>query len=1097
MRAPYLILLLALAIASAIPVAANTPSARLVVALRDFSLNEPLTGVELSIRLQLNGEYYEFDATTNEVGISVIDLPATPHSADLIGIELHAVNGSRLYGLNYSMPLIPVRVNNVLMESLRYTSHFDSSYNITTFSNLNIPLSVRVEGNLTTMQCTVWALPATFVNVSVLDPLTRRKAELEVLPGIMVEENEENYWELYLLPLEYPVLVRASTPLEDVREMRFWVSRNTSMLPWTYYVAKELIDDEISTVADYLQKLKAVDYPSEELEADLRALEAVAQQALILFKKGNHTSATGALISLLEGVKRLKARLEGLTQYSSLVMLTVLLLALGFSHFISLLLFERGRILQVFRLALLISVLVVLSLSSPTFRLASAGLLEALGVPPAALDILTLIACIEVLGFMTYGVFILLSVIVGPVRGFWLYLAVRYMKSKRFRTLLLLVTLTLVIASTLVISSVSASLVSVVGEGRGRGFSGLDIEVEVAKRPAGLSEVEIEWLKLLTDAEESLVLRTIPPRYVGVLISKVPGTSEPILLQAVALDMEFAKKYLDLDAHIYEGRLPLNGEYEVILPKQLSEYFELGSLIHIDFANFTEVETYPKKLFVAAEPLSETPFRVVGFFDPYSLNSTLDPEGRSLFEYPQTTALLILPQGPPSSKLIATRLWLFSSNSTALEKAVDLVLAAMPVRLHVLRGERVTTYERIIAISFRGLEALVLLVIAALMNSVVMLGHIEDRRRDIHMLAVLGADPRNLFYALMTEALVIGIVASFAGWLIAPLVDRAVTSLLSWVSGASVARMTVMSAESVLFASAMGLAVSLISTYIPSRRMKEVSLMGREERKVISPDEMRLAGGMAVYELPIRVSVFETELLYRYLKEILPRKDITGEEVYLDGTFAITFVILPPHMKGTHVTCRLRSVKKGDTILLNLEVPEEYRKYMYLSDVVYALETKLLNFSKWRESQFRYQILRREPRREILTLDDLLEKCSKVMARIREVELKLEKLESMKASISASLYSEYKSKYGKSLNSMIRELLTLSLKLEPFVGQLRREISRLRGELERLKVARELGEISRDEFEEKSSPVVRQLEEYEKKLKIIEDVDRFLLSRKR
>jgi hypothetical protein len=61
--------------------------------------------------------------------------------------------------------------------------------------------------------------------------------------------------------------------------------------------------------------------------------------------------------------------------------------------------------------------------------------------------------------------------------------------------------------------------------------------------------------------------------------------------------------------------------------------------------------------------------------------------------------------------------------------------------VHVLEGRRVTTYESTYQISFRGAEAIVLLLIAALMNSVVMLGHVEDRRRDVYTMATLGADP--------------------------------------------------------------------------------------------------------------------------------------------------------------------------------------------------------------------------------------------------------------------------------------------------------------------------------------------------------------------
>jgi len=418
------------------------------------------------------------------------------------------------------------------------------------------------------------------------------------------------------------------------------------------------------------------------------------------------------------------------------------------------------------------------------------------------------------------------------------------------------------------------------------------------------------------------------------------------------------------------------------------------------------------------------------------------------------------------------------------------------VTVHVLEGRRVTTYESTFQISFRGAEAIVLLLIAALMNSVVMLGHVEDRRRDVYTMATLGADPKSLFNAMLVEAAILGIVASYLGWLAAPLINGALSALSAWWGGAALA-VTPLPVESMFYAAGIGLAVSVLSAYAPSRRASGLSRMGREERKVISPSDLKLVGGMAVYELPIRVSVFESEALYRYLKEILPKKDILGEEVYLDGTFSISFAILPPHMRGSLVTCRLRTAKRGDSLVLLLEVPEEYRSYIYLSDVVYALETKLLDYSKWRDSQFRYQILRYAPRRETLTLDALLERCRDTMAKAREMELKLRRLDEMKATISASLYAEYERRYRRQLNALIRELLTLSLRLEPFVGQLREEIRKLEAELEKHKVAYELGELSETEYKAAAEPIEKQLDEYRSRLKMIEEVNQFLASRRR
>jgi len=561
----------------------------------------------------------------------------------------------------------------------------------------------------------------------------------------------------------------------------------------------------------------------------------------------------------------------------------------------------------------------------------------------------------------------------------------------------------------------------------------------------------------------------------------------------IAIDMRFAARYFNLTGALYDGRLPRDGSPEILMPKGFAEILRVGDTVWLFFAQFDS----QRGVYVPVEPVWDAPVKVVGFFDPLMLNSTLDPELRPLFgDLTRVSSLVIAPCDPLGSRLAVSRVWFITANMTAAKQVAELIFSSLPVTVHVLEGRRVTTYESTFQISFKGVEAIVLLLIAALMNSVVMLGHVEDRRKDVYTMATLGADPKSLFNAMIVEATILGVAASYLGWLAAPLINTALSVLSTWWGGVAVT-VSPLPIESMLYAAGIGLAVSVASAYVPSRRASGLSKMGREERKVISPSELKLAGGMAVYELPIRVSVFESEALYRYLKEILPRKDVLGEEVYLDGTFAISFAIYPPHMRGSLVTCRLRTAKRGDSLALLLEVPEEYRSYIYLSDVVYALETKLLDYSKWRDSQFRYQILRYAPRREVLTLDALLERCKDTMAKAREVELKLRRLDEMKATISASLYTEYERRYRRQLNTLIRELLTLSLRLEPFVGQLRDEIRKLEAELEKHKVAYELGELSEAEFKAAAEPVERQLDEYRSRLRMIEEVNQFLASRRR
>ena len=1082
MKPVYVLALLLLAAA----LAAAQPQAQLLIVAREYPTGKPLGGVSLNVTLWLDGRTIVLSARANPVGIWAEPLETVPREAYLLGVASGPANYT---GFSLPQPSVPVRVADTLIEEVDYRATFQPRANITVFSDLRVPLQVVREANTSVVRCAIWLAPAKPVNVSALDPVTRRPVRLTVKPGVALAPR--GYLVSFLVPINYPVLVTADTTLAEARRLRFWVSNDTRLIPWSYYAADAFLSSQLSVIDDSLRQLESIGYPTEELRRDASMLKAIAQQALFFFERGNYTSAVGALLSLVSGTNALKSRVDGLFSYSQFAALGIILLTLAFSHTFSMLLFERGRALYASRLALLVALLLAATLTSPTMRLAAAGLLGALGVPLAALDLPTLAAGVLTMGFLAYALLMLVSLAAGPVRGFWLYLAIRYMKSKRLRTVLVLVTMTLVVASALAVSGVSLGASTAVRTSTGTGFYGLDLEVNTIRRPYGLNATEIEWIKTLLNASDVGRMATVPPTYIGVLVSG-RDTQAMIFAQLIALDMRFAARYFNLTAAVYEGRLPRDGAVEVLLPKGFAETMRVGDSVWLFFAQ-PGMQGPP----APAGPVWDTPVKIAGFFDPLVLNSTLDPELRPLFgDLSRVNFLVIVPCNPFASRLAVSRIWFITANTTAVRQVAELVFSSLPVTVHVLQGRRVTTYESTFQFSFRGAEAIVLLLIAALMNSVVMLGHVEDRRRDVFTMATLGADPKSLFNAMLVEAAILGVVASYLGWLAAPLINAALSALSAWWGGTAL-EVSPLPVESMFYAAGIGLAVSVLSAYVPSRRASGLSRMGREERKVISPSELKLVGGMAIYELPIRVSVFESEALYRYLKEILPKKDILGEEVYLDGTFAISFAILPPHMRGALVTCRLRTVKRGDSLALLLEVPEEYKSYMYLSDVVYALETKLLDYSKWRDSQFRYQILRYAPRRETLTLDALLERCKDTMAKAREMELKLRRLDEMKATISTSLYTEYERRYRRQLNSLIRELLTLSLRLEPFVGQLREEIRKLEAELEKHKVAYELGELSEAEFKAAAEPLEKQLDEYRSRLKMIEEVSQFLASRRR
>jgi len=445
--------------------AAAEPQAQLLIVAREYPTGRPLGGVSLNVTVWVDGRTLAFNVNrTNPVGIWVGQLGVAPREAYLLAVSSGPANFT---GFSRPQPSLPVRVADTLIEEVDYRAAFQPRANVTAISELRIPLQVVREANASVVRCAIWLAPARVVNVSALDPVTRRPVRLTVKPGVPLAPR--GYLVSYLVPINYPALVTADTTLAEARRLRFWVSNDTRLIPWSYYAAEAFLSNQLSVIDDALRQLEAIGYPTEELRRDASMLRAIAQQALFFFERGNYTSAVGALLSLVSGVNALKSRVDGLFSYSQFAALGIIILTLAFAHTFSMLLFERGRALYASRLALLMALLLVATLTSPTMRLAAAGLLGALGVPLAALDVPSLAAGVLAMGFLAYAIFMLISLAAGPVRGFWLYLAIRYMKSKRLRTVLVLTTMTLVVASTLAVSGVALGASTVVRTSAGAG----------------------------------------------------------------------------------------------------------------------------------------------------------------------------------------------------------------------------------------------------------------------------------------------------------------------------------------------------------------------------------------------------------------------------------------------------------------------------------------------------------------------------------------------------------------------------------------------------------------------------------------------------
>ncbi|MEM4501632.1 MAG: hypothetical protein QW512_05830, partial [Thermofilaceae archaeon] len=282
-----------LSLLASVGIAVATPESQLIVIVREYPSGRPLGGVSLNVTLWIGGRTLTFNALTNPVGMWTIQLDLKPQEAYLVRLSVAPANFT---GFSSPQPALPVRVADTMIDEIDYRATFIPAVNVTELSELRIPVQVTQSGNVSLVRCAIWIAPARFANISVLDPVTRRPTRVTVKPGVPLVAR--GYLQPYLLPIGYPVLVRADTPLTEARQLRFWVTNETRLVPWSYYAADAFLKGQLASIDDTLRQLEAIGYPTEEFRRGASLLRAVAWQALIYFERGNYTTAIGALLGL-------------------------------------------------------------------------------------------------------------------------------------------------------------------------------------------------------------------------------------------------------------------------------------------------------------------------------------------------------------------------------------------------------------------------------------------------------------------------------------------------------------------------------------------------------------------------------------------------------------------------------------------------------------------------------------------------------------------------------------------------------------------------------------------------------------------------------
>jgi len=1072
----------------------NELNVNITITLRDYLTDKPYINytvkLELYIRTNKVNKHVKVTSNTNIIGqIST--------KTSVIGTRIRYILVRSISLIAYNKtPLVIVKIGDMLVEEVRMSSAtFNPIINSSELVLLGLPLSYELSypANITVL-CGVWALEGKLVNVSDYDPLLKRKVVLTVRPGYLVKDKSYDYETTYLLPLDYQVIVECREVVEPERYVRFRykVTNTTKIIPWTRFLVESALVSEVQDVKNDVTWFMSFGYPLMYKE-ETELLDLLLNQSLELLQSGNYTEAMGAVEIFQRNVKNVKHNITLLKMSALNASLIILLMILGFSVAISNLLFTEPKHKNITRFLIFLSLSIILALTQPTYRVASALLVSCLGVKIESFDFLTLIVSIIVISSLTYVLFIFLLFIVKPERRLSPIIALQYLKARKWMTLIIIITITVTIASSALILRISqySYLNKEVIQCQHK-VNGIYIKLDLMYKVDGFNEYELSWLKSqLPNSSFYYVLEFSPT---GELQGTCLVAEGGIVLSVnvIAGNVSLFRDIFKLDDYVHSGSFISEETCCVLMPVMYTVYFQVGD----------EVEPYAYTIKDGIIPTVSLgpPLKVVGFFDEDLFKNVTAPDGKPLFESPEFTVLVPITSVENTENMVISRVLVVTNNTRAdLESLAKKIALMFPARVTVITLNESVVYEKVTVIVLRGVESIImLLIITSLLIFTTLLGVMEERERDLRTLAILGAPPSTLSYVLLTESLLIGFISSLLGWVAIPLVAFSMKSLteILGLGAPEVPLMYVPTMESAFIAVLLGLAISLVSAVVPAFRIQKLSLMGRKKRKVLEVEDLRIEEGVAKYTLPLRVSMFEGNMLYRFLRsEIVSKKDFLGEEVYLDGTFSIKFGIHT--VEGSVINATLRTIRREDVLLLELHVPERYRHYIRLSDTVRNIEEKILRYPEWKAKQLRYIILRRAPPRRPFTLDELIEESERTVLEIKDINLKLSRLEKLKTRIPAKLYSEYKDKYDKELRDRYRQLKVLATRLEPFYKQLKTEISRISYEIDKLNLARELEEISKEEYERKYSEISKTYNEYKDKLSKVEEVFSILRERER
>jgi len=1012
---------------------------------------------------------------------------------------------SRLQDLQLSDNYTLIKVENTYVEDIKYSAEYIA--NTTIYEGLQISLTYNFD-NSCLIEGDIWLLKGKIVKVSDCNPITGERENLSLKPAVKtgIKNEKSDYESYYLVPINYEVTVFHDVETWEEYQSRkngldeqifspltVEVDENTTVINWMFHAAREYVDRQEQVIDKEMEWLSSCGYPLERENEEYEAVKSLLNRVLELYENGEYVSALGGAKIADKKLTELKKWITETKTLAALTTLGISLFAYGLASLASSLIFEeqteRKKRLAV-KVVFFSVLTLIFSITHPALKIVFTSII---GARHADLP-LSLLGCFIIAG-LTYFLIQLTSLKKKPMMDLALQLGVRSLKRRLPRTILTLATITIIVSSAIIFVNVSLSReTKIKRQWEGTSIQGIIVKPDTSHAP--ISEYDVNWTrsqKWCADLGYREEIRASEITEEGSIqrIGLLTIGEETTYVDIVGIDPVFMKDHYNLTKR-FRGSLEefLEGKKVAILPSTFrvtpNEYVTLGVEEEIIVKGRSGPPLIVRRTFGE--------FRVVGTFDPLTafINMT-KIDNTPLFEEPSTLVLVPIrsiddPSITISEVTVLTKRG-FDPVKVAEELAYSLA-ATVVANKDGLAQEIVWSTE----LSVSGLIPFIPpLLIAGLMMYTTMASVYEERRREFTTLATLGLDPKNTFRVFLVEALLLGLIGTFLGF------------FGSYILGASLFHLTNGSFPScahwsmpaIIVALLTGVFMVFLGAYVPAVRAQGLSLMGRVKRRQLI-GELISEGEVTSFTLPIRESVQNGEMLYAYVRETLgkfktPLVDphtVKGE-MYRDGTFKVSFTALSGG-QSVFIPCEIKgTLMEGDILVPVIEFPTSFKAYSHIREMLRDLEQYMIRYSAWKEMRFKLKVVREAPKRR-KTMEEILVEIREIINQIKDCNKKLNLLEKQRSELSEEVYNEFRQKYVKMVEEKSKQLRSMTTNLEPYRTELEKEIDKTKVEVERLTTARNLEEITEEEYIRKGGPLQTRLDTLRGKLKEIDEFFEFL-----